>query len=127
MQKAPEDQQQWLKYEVRRAKGQLLSAAERQRLSRDSLDWFAQMARGELPGYDLKNAKDSETTTDTFSLPASVTPSLEDVEPFMTRVRKTVEAHARSITQSSREYLSRGVDRFEGRHPAGARAAVSRG
>src|SRR5439155_24489779 len=59
VQKAPEEQQQWLKYELRRSKGQMLSAGERQRLDRESLDWFAQMARGELPGYDLKNAKDA--------------------------------------------------------------------
>ena len=54
---APEEQQIWLRYEVRRTKGQALSEPERKQFARDSLDWFAQMARGELPGYDLLPAK----------------------------------------------------------------------
>ena len=55
--KAPQDQQQWLRYEVRRSQGQALSEAERQQFGKDALDWFAQMARGELTGYDLKPAE----------------------------------------------------------------------
>jgi CheY-like chemotaxis protein len=62
VQKAPEDAQQWLRYEVRRDKGQMLSAAERGKFAKDALDWFAQMARGELAGYDLKPAKDALLT-----------------------------------------------------------------
>jgi CheY-like chemotaxis protein len=57
--KAPEDQQPWLKYEVRRNQGQALSEMERARFAKASLDWFAQMARGELTGYDLKPAEDA--------------------------------------------------------------------
>jgi CheY-like chemotaxis protein len=57
LRKAPEEQQPWLEYEVRRAKGQSLSNIERKQFAREALDWFAQMARGELTGYDLKPAK----------------------------------------------------------------------
>jgi CheY-like chemotaxis protein len=57
--KAPADIQPWLQYEVRRAKGQPLSEAERQLFARESLDWFSLMARGELTGYDLKPAEDA--------------------------------------------------------------------
>jgi CheY-like chemotaxis protein len=59
LRKAPQDQQTWLQYEVRRAKGQALDEAERRQFARESLDWFAQMARGELTGYDLKPAQDA--------------------------------------------------------------------
>jgi CheY-like chemotaxis protein len=57
--KAPEDQQQWLKYEVRRDKGQQVSEEERRRFGNEAMDWFALMARGELTGYDLKPAEDA--------------------------------------------------------------------
>jgi hypothetical protein len=57
LRKAPEEQQSWLEYEVRRAKGQALSEGEKKRMAREALDDFAQMARGELPGYDLLPAK----------------------------------------------------------------------
>ncbi|HYV38478.1 MAG TPA: hypothetical protein VE988_22530 [Gemmataceae bacterium] len=55
---APQEQQPWLQYEVRRGKGQAVSVAEKKKFAADSLDWFAQMARGELAGYDLLPAKD---------------------------------------------------------------------
>jgi CheY-like chemotaxis protein len=57
--KAPADMQPWLRYTVRRAKGQPLSEAERQRFAGDALGWFALMASGELTGYDLKPAQDA--------------------------------------------------------------------
>jgi CheY-like chemotaxis protein len=57
LRKAPEQQQTWLQYAVRRAKGQAVSEQEKKRFAREALDWFAQMARGELPGYDLLPAK----------------------------------------------------------------------
>ena len=56
---APQEQQAWLQYEVSRATGQALSEAEKKRFARESLDWFAQMARGELPGYDLQPARNA--------------------------------------------------------------------
>jgi CheY-like chemotaxis protein len=58
LRRAPKEQQSWLQYEVRRAKGQSVSEAEKKLFARESLDLFAQMARGELPGYDLRPAKD---------------------------------------------------------------------
>jgi CheY-like chemotaxis protein len=54
---APPDQRLWLDYEIRRAKGQMLSELERKYFAQAALDWFALMARGELPGYDLKPVK----------------------------------------------------------------------
>jgi CheY-like chemotaxis protein len=54
---APEDQRYWLDYEIRRAKGQMLSENERKYFAQAALDWFALMARGELAGYDLKPVK----------------------------------------------------------------------
>ena len=59
LRQAPSVQQSWLKYEVRRAKGQALTVDEKKKFARDALDWFAQMARGELPGFDLLPAKNA--------------------------------------------------------------------
>jgi len=59
LRRAPEEQQAWLQDQVRGGKGQAVSEQEKKRFARDALDWFAQMARGELPGYDLMPAKNA--------------------------------------------------------------------
>jgi CheY-like chemotaxis protein len=59
LRKAPAEQQPWLQYEVLRSKGQAVTEGERKLFAHQALDWFAQMARGELPGYDLMPAKDA--------------------------------------------------------------------
>jgi CheY-like chemotaxis protein len=59
MRDAPAEQRPWLSYEIRRAKGQVFSDQERKRFATDALDWFAQMARGEVSGYDLNPVKDT--------------------------------------------------------------------
>src|SRR5262249_16811755 len=55
--RAAEEQRRWLEDDVKKSKGQKLSAEERRLLSRVSLDWMWGMARGELTGYDLRPAQ----------------------------------------------------------------------
>jgi CheY-like chemotaxis protein len=57
--RAPEDQQKWLQYEISRSKGQALTETERKLFASEALDWLAQMARGELTGFDLRPARDA--------------------------------------------------------------------
>jgi CheY-like chemotaxis protein len=59
MREAPPEQHKWVDYEIRRAKGQAFSDAERKKFATDALDAFGDMASGDLPGYDLKAAKDT--------------------------------------------------------------------
>lgn len=56
---APPEQRSWLDYEIRRTKGQMLSDEERKYYAQAALDWFAEMARGEITGYNLKPVKDT--------------------------------------------------------------------
>jgi hypothetical protein len=59
LRKASGDQPAWLQYELARVKGQAVSEQEKKRFAREALDWFAQMARGEIPGYDLQPARNA--------------------------------------------------------------------
>jgi hypothetical protein len=55
--RAPEEQRGWLEDDVKKSKGRKLSDAERKQLRREAMDHLWRMARGELPGYEVRIAE----------------------------------------------------------------------